>query len=62
MKFQSETKQKKVTEGYFSVLPFIVLYIMVSIFESLDDALVCDQMKAIEQYFHVVLFFVLYMF
>ena len=39
---------------------FIVLYKVVLPLKSVDETLVCDQMKAIEQYSHVVLFIMLY--
>ena len=43
-------------EQYFSVVLFITLYMMVLIFESLDEILKCDHsLKAIEQCVPVVL-------
>ena len=39
---------------------FIMLYKVVQTFESVDEILKCDQMRAVEQYFPVVLFIILY--
>ena len=36
---------------------FIMLYKVVLTFESVDEILQCDQMKATEQYFPIALFF-----
>ena len=52
----------KATEQYFPVVLFIMLYMMVPNFESVDGILKCDHsnMKATEQYFPVVVFIMLY--
>jgi len=54
--------QVKASEQYFPVVLFIMVYLVVLPFESVDELLECDiQMKATEQYFPVVLFVMLYM-
>ena len=51
----------KVTEQYFPVVLFIMLYKVVQTFESVDEILKCDHSnEATEQYFPVVLFIMLY--
>ena len=47
------TIQIKASEQYFPVVLFIMLYKVVLIFESVEEILKCDQMKALEQYFNV---------
>lgn len=57
MEFWSGNNQKKVTEGYFSVLLFIMLYKVFLTFKSVEKTLVCNHSnEATEQYFYVVLF------
>ena len=52
----------KATEQYFPVVLFIMLYMVVLTFESVNEIVKCDiQMEATEQYFPAVLFIVLYM-
>ena len=53
----------KVTEQYFHVVLFIMLYMMVLTSKSVNETrLVCDHsIEATEQYFDVVLFIMLYM-
>ena len=47
----------KVTEQYFPVVLFIMLYTAVLTFESVDEILSCDHSNEnCEQYFPVVLF------
>ena len=53
MKSYSVTIQIKATEQYFPVVLFIMLYKVVLTFESVDEILKCDKMKALEQYFNV---------
>ena len=49
----------KATEQYFPVVLFIMLYMVVLTFESLDEILsVTIQMKASDQYSPVVLFII----
>ena len=51
----------KVTEQYFLVVLFIMLYKVVLSFKSVDEFLKCDlSNEATEQYFPVVLFIMLY--
>ena len=51
----------KVTEKYFPVVLFIVLYNVFLTFESVNEILNCGiQMKATERYFPVVLFIMLH--
>ena len=58
MKSSSVTIQIKVTEQYFPVVMFIMLYKVILTFESVDEILKCyHSMKATEQYFPVLLFF-----
>ena len=49
----------KAAKQYFPVVLFIILFKVVSTFESLDELLKCE-MKATEQYFPVVLFLFFY--
>ena len=50
----SKSIQMKVTEQYFPVVLFIMLYKVVLAFESVDETqIVSIQMKAIQQYFPV---------
>ena len=42
MKFSTVTIQMKVTEQYFPVVLFIMLYTMVLTFESVDEILKCN--------------------
>jgi len=51
---------KAIIEQYFHVVLFIMLYKVILTFKSVDEALVCDQMKAIELYCHVILFTLMY--
>ena len=54
--------QMKVTELYFCVVLFIMLYKEVLTFEMVDEIIIYGvtiQMKATEQYFRVVLFIML---
>ena len=51
----------KITEQYFPVVLFIMLYKVALTFESLDESYsITIQMKATEQYFPVVLFIMQY--
>ena len=50
----------KANEQFFHVVLFIMLYRLVLTFKSVDEALVCHQMKAIKHFFHGVLFIMLY--
>ena len=51
----------RITEQYFPVVLFIMLYKVVLTFKSVDEIhSVTNQMKATEQYFPVVLFIMLY--
>ena len=45
MKFYRVTIQMKATEHYFPVVLFIIMYKIVSIFESIDEILKCDHSK-----------------
>ena len=58
MKSYDVTIQMKVTEQYFPVVLFIMLYKVVLTFESVDEILPCDQSN--ESYFPVVLFIMPY--
>ena len=49
----------KVTEQYFPVVLFIILYKVVLTFENVNEILKCE-IKATEQYFPVVPFVMLY--
>ena len=50
------TTEMKATEQYFPVLLFIMLYMLVLTFESVDEILsVTIELKATEKYFPVVL-------
>jgi len=61
MKPLYETMQMKVTEYYFPVVLFIMLYKVVLTFKSVHETLYeTIQMKAIEQFFRVVVFIMLY--
>jgi len=51
---------KAIIEQYFHVVLFIMLYKVILTFKSVDEALVCDQMKVIELYCHVILFTLMY--
>ena len=77
MKSYDVTIQMKVTEQYFPVVLFIMLYKVVLTFESVDEILPCDHSnesywvvlscrtlwcdQSNESYFPVVLFIMLYM-
>ena len=51
----------KATKQYFPVVQFVIVYMVILTFESVDEILKCDHsMKATEQYFPVVLFVILY--
>ena len=53
--------QMKATEHYFPVVLFIMLYMVVLTFDSVDEILWSNhQMKATEQFFPVVRFITLY--
>ena len=50
------TTEMKATEQYFPVLLFIMLYMLVLTFESVDEILsVTIELKATEKYFPIVL-------
>ena len=54
------TIQMKATEQYFPMVLFVMLYMVVLTFESVDEILKCDiQMKATEKYFPLMLFIML---
>ena len=59
--FYSMTIQIKVTEQYFPVVLFIMLYKVILTFELEDEIRKCDhsQIKAIKNYFLIVLFIML---
>jgi len=45
MKSKSVTIQMKATEQYFPVVLFVMLYMMVLTFESVDEILKCDHLN-----------------